>query len=191
MIVDKSIKDYINELKSKSPVPGGGAVAALTSAQGAALIMMVANLTVSNNKYVKWHEQCKEILEEAETILQNLIAGIDEDAEAFKKVMSKDAGETEIKAAIEAPLAVMRNSDKALLLNEKLWEKSNPNLESDLLISAQNLVTGMLSAKANIDINLKGIEKIDVEYVVQVENEVQDLVSKWCPGEDSNLRHPL
>lgn len=51
MIKDQKITDFLNDLKSEAPAPGGGAVAALTGAQGAALIMMVANLTIGKKKY--------------------------------------------------------------------------------------------------------------------------------------------
>ena len=50
MTENQKIIDFLNELKSAAPAPGGGAVAALTGAQGAALIMMVANLTVGKKK---------------------------------------------------------------------------------------------------------------------------------------------
>ena len=191
MIIDKSICEFINELKSAAPTPGGGGAAALSSAQGTALIMMVANLTVSNEKYSEWHGLCNEVLDGADKILSELLGGIDADAEAFRKSMSSDATASDLKSAIEVPLSVMRNTDKALALNEKLWKNSNPNLESDLIVSKHNLVAGLLSAKVNIDVNLKGIEKIDGDYATKIKNEANDLVSKWCPGEDSNLRHPL
>ena len=45
-IEEKSIREYLELLGSNEPVPGGGAAAALTSAQGAALVMMVANHTI-------------------------------------------------------------------------------------------------------------------------------------------------
>ena len=81
-----SIEDYLRQLGSGAPVPGGGAAAALTSAQGAALIMMVANHTIGKPKYAEFEELNTFILEEAEALLGKLETGMDRDAEAFGKV---------------------------------------------------------------------------------------------------------
>ena len=83
---DLSIEEYLKRLGSGAPTPGGGAAAALTSAQGAALIMMVANHTIGKPKYAEFEELNKDILSEAEVLLGSLTEGIDNDAEAFGKV---------------------------------------------------------------------------------------------------------
>ena len=80
------IGDYLNQLGSGAPTPGGGAAAALTSAQGAALIMMVANHTIGKPKYAEFEELNTFVLEESEKLLEKLEAGMDKDAEAFGKV---------------------------------------------------------------------------------------------------------
>lgn len=82
----ESIEKYLEQLGSGAPTPGGGAAAALTSAQGAALIMMVANHTIGKPKYAEFEELNTFILEEASELLGRLEAGIDKDAEAFGKV---------------------------------------------------------------------------------------------------------
>ena len=83
---DLSIEEYLKRLGSGDPTPGGGAAAALVSAQGAALIMMVANHTIGKPKYAEFEELNREILEEAEVLMGSLADGIDNDAEAFGKV---------------------------------------------------------------------------------------------------------
>jgi len=83
---DLSIEEYLKRLGSGAPTPGGGAAAALTSAQGAALIMMVANHTIGKPKYAEFEELNKDILSEAEVLLGSLTDGIENDAEAFGKV---------------------------------------------------------------------------------------------------------
>ena len=77
MTENQKIIDFLNELKSAAPAPGGGAVAALTGAQGAALIMMVANLTVGKKKYEEYEELNQQMLKEAQEVLTKLIQGID------------------------------------------------------------------------------------------------------------------
>ena len=83
---NSSIEDYLRKLGSGDPTPGGGAAAALTSAQGAALIMMVANHTIGKPRYAEFEELNTYILEEAEILLGRLEEGMDNDAEAFGKV---------------------------------------------------------------------------------------------------------
>ena len=80
------IKEYLARLGSGAPTPGGGAAAALTSAQGAALVMMVANLTIGKPEYAEFEELNKHILSEAEVLMGSLTEGMDNDAEAFGKV---------------------------------------------------------------------------------------------------------
>lgn len=53
MLVDKTVSDFLNELASNSPAPGGGSVAALSGALGAALTSMVCNLTVGKRSILK------------------------------------------------------------------------------------------------------------------------------------------
>jgi len=83
---DISIKDYLRRLGSGDPTPGGGAAAALVSAQGAALVMMVANLTAGKPGYEEFDELNRDILSEAEVLMGSLADGIDNDADAFSEV---------------------------------------------------------------------------------------------------------
>ena len=87
-LIDERINDYIEVLSSGAPTPGGGAVAALTAAQGAALIMMVANLTVGKKKYAEFEELNVAAIDEAKGYLDQLMAGVDEDKKAFGQVAS-------------------------------------------------------------------------------------------------------
>lgn len=80
------IDEYLERLGSGAPTPGGGAAAALCSAQGAALVMMVANHTIGKPKYAEFEELNKDILSEAEVLMKSLTDGIDNDAEAFGEV---------------------------------------------------------------------------------------------------------
>ena len=178
---DLSIEDYLARLGSAEPTPGGGAAAALVSAQGAALIMMVANLTIGKTEYAEFEELNKDILGEAEVLLGSLTDGIDNDAEAFSKVASAYAlpktdekkRSAEIASAsvlaAEAPLVVMEDSLAALRLAAALKGRSNRNVESDIYVAAHCLYTGLKSAKLNVDANLQAIKKAD-PYTAHIMN---------------------
>lgn len=190
-MTDKTIRDFLSELKSESPTPGGGGVAALNSANGVALVMMVANLTVSVEKYADWHQLCKDVLVEAEELLAELTAGINRDAEEFGKVIaayglphstdeekaarSKAIGEASITAA-EAPLQVMEGSVKGMELVKKILGKSNPNVESDLYVATLSLYSGLLSAQYNVNANLGGIKKVNPEYAEELAAKSEELI---------------
>lgn len=83
---DIKVCEFLERLGSGAPTPGGGAAAALSSAQGAALIMMVANHTIGKPKYAEFEELNKDILAEAEVLMNRLTDGMDRDAEAFGRV---------------------------------------------------------------------------------------------------------
>lgn len=172
LIKGLTIDEYLARLASNSSTPGGGAAAALTSAQGAALVMMVANLTIGKKGYEEFEELNKDILGEAEVLLGSLTDGIDNDADAFGKLsaayaLPKDNENrvAEIASAsvlaAEAPLVVMEDSLAALRLAAKLKGRSNKNLESDIYVAALCLYSGIKSAKINVDENLKVLWKAD------------------------------
>ena len=166
-MTEKTIRDFMDELKSEKPTPGGGGVSALTSASGVALIMMVANLTLKHQKYAEWHELCNETIAKAEPMLKELVGAVDKDAELFGALMNSYKTKDDLiigKASIDAamtPLYVMQISARALELCYGLLGKSNPNLESDLYVASHCLKAGMESSKYSIDANLPGIERID------------------------------
>lgn len=193
MIIDKSIKKFIDELKSASPTPGGGGVAALNSAYGIALIMMVANFTVNNGKYIEWHSMCNEVLSKCQNLLDVLTKGVDDDAEEFNKVISayrlpvetaeekvirsKEISKASISAA-EAPLRVMEASIRGLELDISILGKSNPNVESDLFVAARSLQAGILSAKYNVIANIEGIKKINPELAADFKTKSNEIVDR-------------
>lgn len=156
MYKELSIEEFLNKLKSEAPTPGGGGVASLVAANGVALIMMVANLTVNNDKYKEWHVICDAILKESQEMLDELKECIDNDADAFAKVLeaykTKDAEKIAkaVKKAAEVQETVIKNSNRALELCEALKEHSNPNLETDLKVSEQCLKAAIASGMALI-----------------------------------------
>ena len=168
-LVNTEISEYIEVLSSEAPAPGGGAVAALTAAQGAALIVMVANLTIGKKKYAEYEELNIGARDEARTYLEQLMKGVDEDKEAFKQVSkaysmakqtdSEKAARREAIAiasvgAADAPLKLMRAGVCALRLAADMIGKSNANLVSDLYVAALNLNAGVQAASYNVAANI-------------------------------------
>ncbi len=188
MIRDQKIIEFLDDLKSEAPAPGGGAVAALTGAQGAALIMMVANLTIGKKKYAEYEALNIRVRDEAQEILSQLIQGIDDDKEAFtlvsdayampkateeEKEMRKAAISEASVAAGLAPLNACRAALVGLRLNREILGKSNKNLVSDLYVSALNLNACIQAAKLNVLANTPAMGSR--ETAMEWEQEVADI----------------
>ena len=84
MMLEMKTTKFLEELSSKAPVPGGGGASAAVGAFGAALGMMVANLTVGKKKYAAVEEEILAAREELERLRDRLVTLTDRDAQAFE-----------------------------------------------------------------------------------------------------------
>lgn len=172
-LVDMTVKDYLDLLKSDAPAPGGGSVSALSAAQGVGLVAMVADLTIGREKYAEYEEVCKAAKGEALKLYSAFVEGIDKDTEAFNKVSAayklpkntdeeKAARSAAIReanvGATEVPFETVKLCLEGLKVTETMVGKSNPNAASDLGVAALNLMAGIRGAWLNVKINLPGIK---------------------------------
>ena len=88
MLVEMNLHPFVKELASDSPAPGGGSVAALSGALGAGLISMVCNLTIGKEGYEAYESDMVEVRAKSESLYASLLERIDNDTEAFNKVMA-------------------------------------------------------------------------------------------------------
>lgn len=172
-LVDMTVTNYLDVLKSDAPAPGGGSVSALSAAQGAALTAMVCDLTIPKEKYADYRDLCTEVKADILSIYDALVVGIDKDTEAYNKVSaafklpkendeqkaarSKAIQEATV-TATEVPYETMELCMKGLEITAKAVGKSNPNAASDLGVAALNLLAGIKGAYLNVMINLPGIK---------------------------------
>ena len=176
MLTEKTISKFLDELASNSPAPGGGSVAALSGALGAALISMVCNLTIGKKKYLTVENEMRHILEQSEQLRKTFTASIVQDTDAFNKVMEAYGLPKEMEnqkalrsAAIQGatkeaalvPLQVMNHVIDALALAKIAAEKGNIGCISDAGASAVMLHAASESAALNVQINLKSIKDTD------------------------------
>ena len=68
MLTEKPVTTFLDELASSTPAPGGGSVAALSGALGAALVSMVCNLTLGKKKYADVQGDIEALLEKSEAL---------------------------------------------------------------------------------------------------------------------------
>ncbi len=166
------MKSFLDELASSSPAPGGGSVAALAGALGAALTSMVCNLTIGKKKYADVEQEMKKILKQSEELREQFTVLVEKDTEAFNKVMEaiglpkeNDAQKALRNAAIEAatkeatmvPLEVMKHCIDAMALAQNVAASGNKNSVSDAGVSALMLNAACEGAALNVRINLNGL----------------------------------
>jgi glutamate formiminotransferase/formiminotetrahydrofolate cyclodeaminase len=167
-LTDKTLKSFADKTASESPAPGGGSIAAYTGALGAALGTMVANLSSHKRG---WDNRWEEFSNEAEKgmkIQQKLLGLVDEDTEAFYKIMdafSLPKGNDEEKAirtkaiqwatenATKVPLKVMETSFESFELLRNMAENGNPNSVSDAGVGVLCARAAIRGAMLNVNIN--------------------------------------
>ena len=183
--------DFVKELSTNSPAPGGGSVAALAGTLGAALLSMVAALTHEKKEMLETKPEMDIVGVEAQTLKDRLTFLVDEDTEAFNKVMDanrmtatndneqkiKDkAVEVANKYAIEIPMETAEKCFRVIELAEILVEKGNPNSVSDAGVAAEVALAGVSGACMNVLINLPGIE--DEDYCDSKRDQVETIMEK-------------
>jgi glutamate formiminotransferase/formiminotetrahydrofolate cyclodeaminase len=181
-LVKMNLRQFCNETLSDSPAPGGGSVAALMGALGAALGGMVANLSAGKRG---WDDQLSYFSEWAvkgQKLKDELLFLVDEDTAAFNKVMAalalpKDSVEEKAarsgaiqkanQYAAEIPLKVMETAGRTYEVLAKMAEKGNPASISDVgvgLLATRACIEG---AAMNVRINLSGLKDENLKSALQ------------------------
>ncbi len=185
-----SIEEYLDALAGGESTPGGGAAAALTGSQAAALLSMVLNFTVGRKRYAEFEEEMEGYLQRTELLRAELLALADRDAEAFgavaacyamprltdaEKSKRTLAMQTALRGAAEVPLAMAALCLEIMELTPPIAEKGNSNVVSDAATAAHLAFAAMHSALVNVRINLKFMK--DEAYVDQGQARVESLVA--------------
>ena len=150
---DHTLKQYLDALSRKAPVPGGGSAAALSASLGAALISMVAHYSLGKNKGPKAEKKIDNILKNSESLRKRFLELVDLDAKAYLKVVKTRKSSLKVKnqALKEAkgiPLEITKLSYRAVLLTPGLVQYGNKNLISDVEVAIELLLASFNSALA-------------------------------------------
>jgi glutamate formiminotransferase/formiminotetrahydrofolate cyclodeaminase len=179
-LVRRTVVDFTDEVSRDSPAPGGGSVAALAGALGAALASMVANLTYGKEGTEDRDLELARIAEEAQAIKDQLVAAVDADSDAFggfmealrmpqataeQKALRAKKMQEGLKAAVDVPWATATASLAAMRLSRAVAAVGNPNSLSDGAVGVQIAYAGVRGGLWNVIINLKDIT--DPGYVAE------------------------
>jgi glutamate formiminotransferase/formiminotetrahydrofolate cyclodeaminase len=176
-LVEMKLTDFVDEVSRETPAPGGGSIAALAGALGAALSSMVSNLTANKRGS---NPETDKILNDAadkcQEIKNTLVKAIDDDTNAFNDYMAArrlpnktpdekkirdEAMQIGLKQAVRVPLNTALLSFDVIEIAEIVAKNGNPNSITDVGVGAQSAYTGVLGGIYNVLINLKDIKDAD------------------------------
>jgi formiminotetrahydrofolate cyclodeaminase len=167
-----SLEAFLDRLASSAPEPGGGAAAALVGATGAALVGMVANLTLGKPQFEAAWPAMDRARERAEALRRALLAAVDRDAASFRRVMDayalprssaeekaarREAIQVALREASREPAEVVASCREVAALSRVVAEQGNPQVLSDAAVAAVLAGAAAESAALNVWINLKAI----------------------------------
>ena len=184
---EKTLSEFIDELSSSAPTPGGGGASALVGAVGAALCSMAASLTTGKKKFAEYEDDLSRIIKEAKVKAEELLCLVQRDADVFEPLsraysIPKGTPEREktldaaLRMACSAPLDVLRCVCEAIELVEELSHKSSKLVISDVAVAAAACRAAMDGAAMNVYINTALMT--DREYAAAADAEAEALLAR-------------
>ena len=187
MLVDLTVKEFLNKVAGSDPVPGGGSIAALNGAVASALAAMVANLTIGKKGYEEHEELMKHISEVALQVKDTFIGDIDRDSEAYDSVFAcfKMPKATDEEKAALVPMQVARNAFELMTVIMDVARLGNRNAVTDACVAMMSARSAVLGALMNVRINLGSLK--DKELVAKLQAEADELERLACAKEKELL----
>lgn len=203
-LVDMTCTAFAEETASESPAPGGGSISAYMGALGAALGTMVANLSSHKAGWDERWEEFSDYAERGQALMAELLHLVDEDTEAFNRIMAvfampktteeeKAARSAALQSATlyatQVPLKTMKAALRLFEIVKAMAEIGNPNSVSDAGVGALAARSAVLGAQLNVKINAAGLKdratadaltseaQAIAEQAVALEKEVLDIVN--------------
>lgn len=190
-LVDMTCEEFANETASESPAPGGGSIAAYMGSLGAALATMVANLSSHKAGWDERWEEFSIIAEKGQALKDELIHLVDEDTNAFNKIMDAfglpkkteqektartNAIQEATKYAIEIPYRTLCKSFEVFEICKAMVETGNPNSVTDAAVGILCARAACYGAFMNMKINASSLK--DKAFVDDIIGKGQELVDK-------------
>ena len=175
-LIDMTLTGFADETASESPAPGGGSISAYVGSLGVSLGTMVANLSSHKRGWDERWEEFSEWAEKGQDLKDELLRLVDEDTNAFNKIMDgfgmpkktneekaarKQAIQEASKYAMEIPFKVMQKSLDSMEVMKAMAEIGNPNSVSDAGVGALCARTAVRGAFLNVKINGSGVDDKD------------------------------
>ena len=189
-LVDMTLTQFMDTCASSAPAPGGGSVSAAAGAMAAALTAMVGNLTVGKKKYAEVEDKMQVMLEKTTALQKRFMQLIDDDTEAFNKVMAafglpketddekaarRKAIQDATYAASQTPLAMMRACAELMTQIDVAALDGNRNSVSDAGVASAMARAAAQGAYLNVIINASSLK--DEEKALALTTEADNLLN--------------
>ncbi|HZR41068.1 MAG TPA: cyclodeaminase/cyclohydrolase family protein [Ktedonobacteraceae bacterium] len=176
MYLDKPLQEYLDDLASSQPTPGGGSAAALSGAMGAALACMVARLTLGKANYADVQEEIATLVQQAEQLRSRFQQLMQEDIDAYGRLSAcfkmprvtseeKAARTSAIQAQlVEAALVPLEMAERAAELMQhcqRIAEIGNTNVLSDIGVAAMLASSAGTGASWMVRTNLQAMKDLE------------------------------
>lgn len=197
MTAEAQIKDYLELLSSKAPVPGGGGASALAGALGDSLGQMVVHLTLGKKKYAQAEQDMLNYERELKRLQQEFLMLADKDAEVFaplaecyrlpssteeEKAYKEKVMEERLVQASCVPLEIMEKAAEMLGILKELAEKGSVMAVSDVGVGVQFARTAILGAVMNVYINTRSMK--DRKRAEELNREAKRLTKEGTDAAD-------
>jgi formiminotetrahydrofolate cyclodeaminase len=164
----ETLEDYFEALSSAAPTPGGGSAATLVGTAAAALVAMVARITMENPRYASVANEAKGLASEADALRARYLAARALDERAYgavvlaqklprttddEKIVRTSTLQAALTGAAEAPLAAAGLAVEALRLVVRAEELDNAHLASDVACAAVFARAALEASAANVRVN--------------------------------------
>ncbi len=196
-LAEMKVTQFADVLASDAPAPGGGSVAALEGALGAALTAMVCTLTEGKKQYAEHRDYVLEVQAKAAALQTKFIDVMDRDTDAFmvvSRAFSMPKATDEEKAArsaaiqkglvgcTETPFEMMNLAAETIALTESLLGRFNESAASDLGVAALSMRAAVQGAWLNVLINIGSLKDKELAESYRVRGE--ELVKTVLAGAD-------
>lgn len=204
-LIDMKLEDYINQVDSPSPAPGGGSVMGAVGSLACALAGMVGHLTINKNKFKELSEEEKNnfnnAIEKIKEIKIKLMETIDKDAESFnifmdalklpknteEKLIRKDAISKAAIKSTQTPFDILKYSYELIPLFDTVIKYGNSGVITDIVSAYILIYCASKGSILNININmpliedknfLENIRKNSLNYIEKIEYSYKELEKK-------------
>ena len=185
-----TLDGWLDDLAGGAPVPGGGSAAALAGALAAALVAMVARLTIGRKAYAGVQQRVAEILAEADALRAQLRRLADDDAAAYTKVSAAyrlpksdprrtRAADEALIGAAQTPLAMARGAARLLALANEIGTIGNRNAHSDAKVGEALARAALAGAVENVRVNVASLSEPGLgQSLLEEANRLERAVSR-------------
>jgi len=196
--VSMTLEAFSDSVASKSPIPGGGSVAAYSGALAASLVAMVCRLTIGKKNYESAWEPAGEILVQSDKLRSKLIELVDRDAYAYSLVSSavklpksteserierKAKMNSALRTAAEIPSETAVSAYSVFLLAKQIHKIGNKNAQSDAETAIELSQASILGAWSNVKTNIKGLDG-EEEFVRSITLRLKPIVEEVSRARD-------